>query len=64
MELKWEAVDIVRVLPRSEENHSVNGMELSEDGTTLYLAVGGNTNNDARPISSPIQGSMPYLEQF
>ena len=44
---EWEAVDIVRGLPRSEENHSVNGMELSEDGTKLYLAVGGNTNNGA-----------------
>ena len=44
---EWEAVDIVRGLPRSEENHSVNGMVLSEDGTTLYLAVGGNTNNGA-----------------
>lgn len=43
----WEAVDIVRGLPRSEENHSVNGMVLSEDGTKLYLTVGGNTNNGA-----------------
>ena len=44
---EWEAVDIVRGLPRSEENHSVNGMVLSEDGTKLYLTVGGNTNNGA-----------------
>lgn len=44
---EWEAVDIVRGLPRSEENHSVNGMVLSPDGTNLYLAVGGNTNNGA-----------------
>ncbi len=44
---EWEAVDIIRGLPRSEENHSVNGMVLSEDGTKLYLAVGGNTNNGA-----------------
>ena len=44
---EWEAVDIVRGLPRSEENHSVNGMQLSADGTKLYLAVGGNTNNGA-----------------
>ncbi|MEM8828032.1 MAG: malectin domain-containing carbohydrate-binding protein [Cyanobacteria bacterium P01_G01_bin.19] len=44
---EWEAVDIVRGLPRSEENHSVNGMVLSEDGTELYLMVGGNTNNGA-----------------
>lgn len=44
---EWEAVDIIRGLPRSEENHSVNGMVLSEDGTKLYLNVGGNTNNGA-----------------
>ncbi|MEO0868513.1 MAG: hypothetical protein AAFY17_08705, partial [Cyanobacteria bacterium J06642_11] len=44
---EWEAVDIIRGLPRSEENHSVNGMVLSPDGNTLYLAVGGNTNNGA-----------------
>ncbi len=44
---EWEAVDIIRGLPRSEENHSVNGMVLSADGSKLYLAVGGNTNNGA-----------------
>ncbi|NJL56185.1 hypothetical protein HC928_14140, partial [bacterium] len=44
---EWEAVDILRGLPRSEENHSNNGMVLSLDGTKLYLAVGGNTNNGA-----------------
>lgn len=44
---KWDAVDIIRGLPRSEENHSVNGMVLSANGNKLYLAVGGNTNNGA-----------------
>jgi hypothetical protein len=43
----WNKVDLVRGLPRSEENHSVNGMQLSPDGTTLYLVVGGNTNQGA-----------------
>lgn len=43
----WQAVDLVRGLPRSEENHSVNGMVLSADASKLYLAVGGNTNNGA-----------------
>ncbi len=43
----WTAVDLVRGLPRSEENHSVNGMVLSPDGTKLYLQVGGFTNNGA-----------------
>ncbi|MFK8185596.1 MAG: malectin domain-containing carbohydrate-binding protein [Phormidesmis sp.] len=43
----WEAVDLVRGLPRSEEAHSINGLALSPDGTKLYVAVGGNTNNGA-----------------
>ena len=43
----WDAIDLVRGLPRSEENHSVNGMVLSQDGSKLYLTVGGNTNNGA-----------------
>ena len=45
--VEWLAVDLVRGLPRSEQNHSINGMVLSQDGTKLYLAVGGNTNNGA-----------------
>ena len=44
---EWEALDLIRGLPRSEENHSINGMVLSKDDTKLYLAVGGNTNNGA-----------------
>jgi hypothetical protein len=46
----WEKVDIVRGLPRSEENHSVNGMQLTEiNGVpTLLVAVGGNTNQGAQ----------------
>ncbi|MGB7249896.1 MAG: malectin domain-containing carbohydrate-binding protein [Phormidesmis sp.] len=43
----WDIVDIVRGLPRSEENHATNGMVLSPDGTKLYVAQGGNTNNGA-----------------
>ncbi len=44
---EWVVVDLVRGLPRSEENHAVNGMLLSEDGTKLLLQVGGFTNNGA-----------------
>ena len=40
-------MDLIRGLPRSEENHSANGMALSADGTKLYIAQGGNTNNGA-----------------
>ena len=40
----WDMVHLVRGLPRSEENHASNGMQLSPDGNTLYLAQGGHTN--------------------
>jgi len=40
----WEKVDIVRGLPRSEENHASNGLNMNAGGTVLYLAQGGNTN--------------------
>ena len=34
-------------LPRSSENHAPNGLDLSSDGDTLYVAQGGNTNKGA-----------------
>ena len=40
----WNKVDLIRGLPRSEENHQGNGMQLSKDGKTLYLVMGGHTN--------------------
>ena len=42
----WEVVDIVRGLPRSEENHATNGLEIVTIGATDYLIVcsGGHTN--------------------
>ncbi|WP_233131755.1 malectin domain-containing carbohydrate-binding protein [Robiginitalea sediminis] len=45
----WEAVDIVRGLPRSEENHATNGLEFVTVGGTDYLIVasGGHTNAGA-----------------
>jgi hypothetical protein len=43
----WTKVDLVRGLPRSEENHTANGLALSLDGQTLYIAQGGNTNKGA-----------------
>ena len=43
----WDAVDIIRGLPRSEENHANNGMVLSPNQSKLYLTVGGFTNNGA-----------------
>jgi N-acetylneuraminic acid mutarotase/glucose/arabinose dehydrogenase len=43
----WIKVDLVRGLPRSEEDHSPNGMQLDEKTNTLYVAVGSNTNAGA-----------------
>jgi len=42
----WEAVDIVRGLPRSEENHATNGLEFVTVAGNDYLIVsqGGHTN--------------------
>ncbi|MEM7257387.1 MAG: hypothetical protein AAF404_08360, partial [Pseudomonadota bacterium] len=41
----WSKLDLVRGLPRSDENHHGNGLALS--GNKLYLAAGGNTNMGA-----------------
>ena len=43
----WDKVDLVRGLPRSEENHSTNGMDLDESTNTLYLMQGGHANKGA-----------------
>ncbi len=57
--LSWERVDIVRGLPRSEENHSNNGMDLDPATNKLYLAVGGNTNQGAPSYS--FSGTTEYF---
>ena len=43
----WQKLDLVRGLPRSEENHHANGMQLDAATNTLYVAMGGNTNMGA-----------------
>jgi hypothetical protein len=43
----WEKVDLVRGLPRSENDHASNGLALDALTNTLYLAQGGNTNMGA-----------------
>ena len=45
----WDVVDIVRGLPRSEENHATNGLEFVTIGGTDYLIVsqGGHANAGA-----------------
>ena len=40
----WIKTDLIRGLPRSEENHQGNGMQLSADGNTLFISMGGHTN--------------------
>ena len=44
---QWVKLDLVRGLPRSEENHHGNGMVLNPVSNMLYLAIGGNTNQGA-----------------
>lgn len=41
----WVKQDMVRGLPRSEENHATNGMVM--DGNKILISVGGNTNTGA-----------------
>ncbi|MEM7305907.1 MAG: malectin domain-containing carbohydrate-binding protein [Planctomycetota bacterium] len=43
----WQRQDLVRGLPRSEENHGPNGMQLDPATNMLYLAQGGHTNMGA-----------------
>lgn len=43
----WVKVDLVYGLPRSEENHAVNGMQIDPATGHLLLAIGGNTNAGA-----------------
>ncbi|MFO7822728.1 MAG: PKD domain-containing protein, partial [Cyclobacterium sp.] len=46
---EWEVIDMVRGLPRSEENHSTNGLEYTLINGKPYLLVtsGGFTNGGA-----------------
>ena len=45
----WDKVDLVRGLPRCEENHATNGMDIFERGGNTYLLLqqGGNANKGA-----------------
>ncbi|MGI9455318.1 MAG: malectin domain-containing carbohydrate-binding protein, partial [Aeoliella sp.] len=43
----WDKLDLVRGLPRSEENHASNGIQLDEATNTIYIAQGGLTNMGA-----------------
>lgn len=54
----WEKLDLVRGLPRSEENHASNGMVLNHTTNTLYIAQGGLTN-----MGAP-SNNFAYLPEF
>ncbi|MFK7804014.1 MAG: hypothetical protein AB8G95_20435, partial [Anaerolineae bacterium] len=43
----WEKVDLVRGLPRSEQNHSTNGIQVIPEQGTMYVAQGGFTDTGA-----------------
>ena len=43
----WDRIDLIRGLPRCEENHSTNGMQIDSNSNIMYLASGGNTNAGA-----------------
>lgn len=56
-------VAILRGLPRSEENHSTNGLDISIDPVTgdeiLWIAQGGNTNKGAP--GNNFAGTVDYV---
>lgn len=72
----WEAVDLVRGLPRSEENHAPNGLEVVQEldaegrllSSRILLASGGNTNtgapsnNFAGQPESPLSGALLEID--
>ncbi len=43
----WTKVDLVRGLPRSEENHATNGIQIDAATNIMYVAQGGHTNAGA-----------------
>ena len=54
----WQRRDLVRGLPRSEENHAPNGLALDERTNMLYVAQGSNANAGAP------SGHFAYLPQY
>lgn len=54
----WVKVDLVIGLPRSEENHAVNGLQFNPENGHILLTVGGNTN-----VGAPSQ-EFGYLSEY
>ncbi|WP_158635183.1 malectin domain-containing carbohydrate-binding protein [Formosa maritima] len=57
----WDKLDLIRGLPRCEENHAINGLDMFErDGITyLLVAQGGQTNKGAP--SNNFAGTPEYF---
>lgn len=57
----WSKIDLVRGLPRCEENHSTNGMDIFEKNGDTYMLFqqGGHTNKGAP--SNNFVGTPEYL---
>ena len=72
----WEAVDLVRGLARSEENHALNGLEVIQEfdadghlvSQRLIVAAGGNanagapSNNFAGQQEQPLSGALLEID--
>ncbi len=54
----WVKLDLVRGLPRSEENHASNGIALDAVNNIIYIAQGGNTN-----MGAP-SGNFTFLPEY
>jgi len=48
---EWQKLDLVRGLPRSEDNHATNGLAFDAATRTLYIAQGGHTNMGAPSVN-------------
>ncbi|WP_104734348.1 malectin domain-containing carbohydrate-binding protein [Hanstruepera ponticola] len=49
----WEKTDLIRGLPRCEENHAVNGLDMFErNGDTFLLIVQGGQTNKGAPSNN------------
>lgn len=58
---QWTKIDLVRGLPRCEENHSINGMDIFEkDGQTYMLVQQGGHSNKGAP-SNNFVGTPEYF---
>ncbi|SHM74008.1 Por secretion system C-terminal sorting domain-containing protein [Cyclobacterium lianum] len=56
----WEVVDLVRGLPRSEENHSTNGLEFTTlNGKPYLLVASGGLTNAGAPSKN-----FAYITEF